>query len=75
MQLDKNLYQDKEHKHWHLEFKGEELKVSERRGRENEFHINITDYCPDIVEHLQEYLTKHRPLLNELVASFVNLYE
>ena len=59
IQLDKNLYQDQGH--WHLHFSGEELKVGTRNGETNEYHINMTEYCPDLLPHLEEYLTIHHP--------------
>jgi hypothetical protein len=59
IQLDKNLYHDQGH--WHLHFSGEELKVATRNGETNEYHINMTEYCPDLLPHLEEYLTIHHP--------------
>ena len=44
IQLDNNLYHD-QHGHWHLHFRGEELKVGTRNGRTNEYHIDLTEYC------------------------------
>jgi hypothetical protein len=60
MQIDRNLYQD-EAGHWHLHFRGSELKVSTRNGRTNTYHIDLTDYCPDLIPHLEEFLTAFRP--------------
>ena len=60
IQLDKNLYQD-QHGSWHLHFSGSELKVDTRNGRTNEYHVNLTEYCPELLDHLEEFLKVHRP--------------
>jgi hypothetical protein len=60
MQLGRNLYQDDDH-HWHLSFQGEELKKSVRKGRINEYHVDLTTYCPEILPQLEEFLTVFRP--------------
>ena len=60
MQLDRNLYQD-EDSHWHLYFRGDELKTSMRNGRINEYHVNLTTYCPALIPQLEEFLTVYRP--------------
>jgi hypothetical protein len=60
MQLDRNLYQDAQ-EHWWLSFRGEELKVSQRNGRINTFSLDLSQYCPDIIDHLEEYLNIFRP--------------
>jgi len=57
MKREKNLYQD-EHHQWHIYFKGNELKVSRRGGKINEFHV---PFPPDLVSQLEEYLTYYRP--------------
>ena len=54
IQLDNNLYHD-QHGHWHLHFRGEELKVGTRNGRTNEYHINLTEYCPEIFLTLKNF--------------------
>jgi hypothetical protein len=59
-QSDRNLYQDRQD-HWHLEFKGEELKVSHRRQRRNIFHLDLNEHCPDLIPHLEEFMTTYRP--------------
>src|SRR5262245_49449661 len=53
------LYQD-EAGMWQLHYRGEQLKIGEKRGRQNEFHI---PFPPELVPHLEEYLTDFRPLL------------
>lgn len=58
MKTDLNLY--REHDRWWIEFRGEELKVARRRGRQN-----VLRYCfpADLVPDLEEFLTVWRPLL------------
>ena len=60
MQLHRNLYQDAQ-EHWWLSFRGEELKVGQRKGRINTFSIDLTKYFPDLIDHLEEYLRDFRP--------------
>jgi hypothetical protein len=62
LKLDKNLYQDHE-KHWHLHFRGAELKIGMRGPRVNEYHVDLTDYCPDFIPVLEEFLGIRRPKL------------
>jgi site-specific recombinase XerC len=59
IQLEKNLYKD-DARHWHLHFSGEELKIGTRNGRTNTYHVDLTDYCSDILPHLEEFLTIYR---------------
>jgi hypothetical protein len=67
MQLGTNLYEDQGH--WHLHFSGSELKVGERRGRINTYHVDLTDYCPDLLPVLTEFLQVYRPRLPGAAAS------
>jgi hypothetical protein len=60
MQLHRNLYQDAQ-EHWWLSFRGEDLKVGQRKGRINTFSLDLTAYFPDIIDHLEEYLSVFRP--------------
>jgi len=60
MQRDRNLYQDTQG-HWWLSFQGDELKVAKRQGRINTFSLNLTQYFPDLIAHLEEYLCVFRP--------------
>lgn len=60
IQLGKNLYKDP-NGCWHLHFSGSELKVDTRNGRTNEYHVNLTEYCPELLPHLEEFLKAHRP--------------
>ena len=62
MRLDKNLYQD-HNGHWRLEFKGRELKVSRKNGKTHEASFDLTENFPDIIDHLNLFLKKYRPLL------------
>jgi len=59
MQLHRNLYQDAQG-HWWLSFRGDELKVGQRKGRINTFSLDLTKYFPDIIDHLEEYLSVFR---------------
>jgi hypothetical protein len=61
MQLDRNLCKDQDG-HWYLSFKGQELKVSMRRGRLNQLRINLTENYPDLISHIEEYIYTYRPL-------------
>jgi hypothetical protein len=58
MKIGHNLYKDRSGT-WHIRFQGEELKVSQRYGRMNVFQM---PFPPDLVEHLEEYLARYRPL-------------
>jgi integrase len=39
------------------------LKIGTRGGRVNEYHINLTDYCPEFIPVLEEFLQVYRPRL------------
>jgi site-specific recombinase XerD len=52
------LYQD-EQQVWQLHYQGEQLKIGRRRGRINEFAV---PFPPELVDHLEEYLARFRPL-------------
>jgi hypothetical protein len=60
MQLERNLYHDRDG-HWHLHFRGTELKSATRNGRSNSYHVDLTSYCPELLPHLEEFLTVYRP--------------
>ena len=61
MRIDEHLYQDQAPPcHWHLHFQGSDLKVATRGGQINKYHIDLTDYCPDLLPALEEWLTEHR---------------
>ena len=68
MQLGKNLYQDREG-HWHVRFRGAELKVGMRGASVNVYHVDLTDYCPDLIPVLEEFLTIRRPKLPNAAES------
>jgi integrase len=72
MQLEENLYRD-HHGHWRIKFVGEQLKVSEKRGKTNIFDL---PFPPALVPRLEEYMTVWRPLLETpskpLTYLFVN---
>jgi hypothetical protein len=60
MQLGKHLSKDQHTGHWHLEFRGDELKIGARGGQVNTFHVDLTSYCPAFLPWLEEFLTVHR---------------
>ena len=64
LRRERNLYQ--EAGRWWLDFSGEELKVSRRRGRPNQLHVPFPE---DLVPQLQEFLTTRRPLLRQAATS------
>ena len=58
MQRSTNLYQDQQGR-WFLKYLGDQLKVSERGGRLNTFHV---PWPEELIEHLEEYLQVFRPV-------------
>jgi hypothetical protein len=62
LRLDQNLTKDHEG-HWRLKFSGDELKIGMRRGKVNEFTLDLTDYCPEFLPVLEEFLRVFRPRL------------
>jgi hypothetical protein len=73
MQLDKHLYKDQAG-HWHLEFRGDDLKIGHRGPLVNTYHVDLTDYCPDLLPVLEEFLQGYRPKLpNARTSRFVFL--
>jgi hypothetical protein len=67
LRLEHNLYEDEGH--WQLHFRGDELKIDTRGGQVNEYRVDLTDYCPDLLPALQEFLQVHRPRLPGHAAS------
>ena len=63
MQLGTNLAQDPATGHWHLDFRGDQLKVSHRGAAVNTYQLDLTDYCPDWTALLEEWLGTYRPRL------------
>ena len=61
MKLDRNLYRDGDGK-WIIEFRGEELKVARRQGRENIYRVTWPE---DLIALLEEFLERWRPLLDK----------
>jgi hypothetical protein len=59
MQLDKHLYKDQDG-HWHIEFRGDELKIGNRGPLVNIYHVDLTEYCPEWLPLLEEFLTVYR---------------
>jgi hypothetical protein len=47
---------------WWIDFKGDELKVAERGGKINTFHVA---FPPELVDHLEEFLARFRPILSD----------
>ena len=74
MQLGTHLAKDTQTGHWHLEFRGEDLKIANRGSQVNTYHINLADYCPEWIPLLVEWLEVHRPKLpNAATSRFVFL--
>src|SRR4029453_3176453 len=69
MQLGKHLAQDPQTGHWHLEFRGDDLKFGTRGPQVNVFHVDLTAYCPEVLPVLEEWLAVHRPKLPNAAAS------
>jgi site-specific recombinase XerD len=69
MQLGKHLAKDPTTGHWHLEFRGDELKVGNRGAQVNTYHVDLTEYCPEWLPLLEEFLQVHRPKLPNATTS------
>jgi site-specific recombinase XerC len=69
MQLGKHLAKDSQTGHWHLEFRGDELKVGNRGAAVNKYEVNLTTYCPEWLPLLEEFLQVHRPKLPNAATS------
>jgi hypothetical protein len=65
MILGKNLLKDASGQ-WILQYRGDELKVSERRGRINTY---IVPFPPELVDALEQYLTRWHPLFPHVETS------
>ena len=77
LEIGRNLYQDQATGHWHLHFRGSELKVGTRNGRTNEYHVDLTAHHPTFIPPLEEFLTTYRPLFPRPTTSpllFVTQY-
>jgi hypothetical protein len=59
MRLGDNLHQDSQGQ-WRITFRGEQLKISRKRGKTNIFDL---PFPPELVPDLETYLTIWRPLL------------
>jgi hypothetical protein len=68
LRLEEHLYKDPAGRWW-LHFSGSDLKIGTRQGRVNEYRVNLTDYCPDFIATLEEFLQVHRPRLPGSAAS------
>jgi hypothetical protein len=69
MQLGKHLAKDPQTGHWHLEFRGDELKVGNRGPQVNVYAVDLTEYCPEWLPLLEEFLQVHRPKLPNAATS------
>ena len=69
LRLDQHLYQ--EAAHWHLHLRGDDLKIGTRQGQVNTYHVDLTDYCPDFIPVLEEFLQVHRPRLPNPTGSML----
>jgi hypothetical protein len=63
LQLKKNLLYEEKDTHWHLRFRGSELKIGMRGTRTNEYHIDLTEHAPDFLPVLTEFLDVYRKRL------------
>jgi len=61
MKLGHNLYQTG-YGEWVIEFRGKELKIARRNGRENIYRVTWPE---DLLAPLEEFLEKWRPLLDK----------
>ena len=68
LRLGPNLYQDRKPQgqkgDWHVRFQGDELKIRERRGEINTYHINLTEETDGFVPVLEEFLETYRPRMH-----------
>ena len=62
MRRDEHLYKDQAG-HWQLHFAGDDLKIGTRQGRVNEYNINLSEHCDDLIPVLEEFFTVYRPKL------------
>jgi len=62
IRLNKNLYKDDDG-HWHLDFRGKELKVAMRNGKENVYQIDLNVRAAGLIPVLEEFLADFRPKL------------
>jgi integrase len=69
MQLDKNLYQERQTGHWYLNFEGDELKVDARRGQVNKYKLNLSEHTDGLLPVLKEWREEYRPKLPGATAS------
>jgi hypothetical protein len=69
MQVGKHLYKDPQTGHWRLHLAGSNLKIGTRQGRVNEYKLDLTDYCPDLLPALEEFLQVYRPRLPNAATS------
>jgi site-specific recombinase XerD len=59
-----NLYQERRDGHWHLRYKGAELKVGVRQGRgSNTYRIDLSEKTVGVVPVLEAFLNDWRPKL------------
>lgn len=65
--LGRHLYRDPQG-HWQLALVGEDLKIAKRRGRVNDFRLDVSAHAPDLIPHLETYLARFRPRLPEAAA-------
>jgi integrase len=60
MKRGQNLYEAQGH--WHLLFRGAELKIAKKRGKPtNEYYLDLDKYAAPFVPPLREFLQTYRP--------------
>jgi integrase len=60
LRRNQHLYQEQDGDWW-LHLQGDDLKIGERQGQVNEYKVNLTKYCPEILPLLEEFRTVFRP--------------
>jgi len=55
--------------HWHIDFRGDGLKVGKRRGGVNTYHVDLTTYRPDFDPLLEEWIQDWRPRIRNAATS------
>ena len=68
LRLRDHLYKDQEGS-WRLSLRGRDLKIGTRQGRVNEYKLNLTEFFPDFIPVLEEFLDVYRPRLPGAAAS------
>ena len=68
LRVDRHLYQGHDG-HWWLHFQGGDLKIGTRSGQVNEYKVDLTDYCPELLPLLDEFRREYRSRLPNAATS------